>query len=127
MTPDAFDVERHRIEQTLNLLERSSDRLVAGDPVAMSELSEAVAFLRAIEKAGYDDAQKAGGNPVLTSCVEEHVAARAPLARMETALSALAAGDQSAAAAFAESARSYIRLWREHVRADDRVVSAHDR
>ena len=112
MTPDTFSTERHRIEEMLSLLERSSDQLLAGQPIALSELSEG--------------ALKADGSPVLASCLEEHVAARVPLAGMERALTALAAGDRSAAVAFAESARDYIKLWREHVRADDRLFSARD-
>ena len=123
MTPDAFSTERHRIEQMLNLLERSTDRLLAGLPIALSELRQGVESLRTTEEAGYDEALKADGSPVLARCIEEHVAARAPLAGMERALNALAAGDRSAAGAFAESARNYIKLWREHVEADDRLLS----
>ena len=53
MTRDAFNSERGRIERTLNMLERSSDQLLAGLPVPTSVLSEAVAFLRATEDAAY--------------------------------------------------------------------------
>ena len=86
MTRDAFDSERSRIERTLNILERSSDQLLAGLPVPTSVLSEAVALLRATEDAAYQDARKADGRPALAGCIEEHVAARAPLAGMEHAL-----------------------------------------
>ena len=65
MTPDAFYTERHRIEQMLNLLERSTDRLLAGRPIALSELRQGVEFLRATEEAGYDEALKSDGSPVL--------------------------------------------------------------
>ena len=127
MTRDTFNSERGRIERTLNMLERSSDQLLAGLPVPTSVLSEAVAFLRATENAAYKDAQNGDDRPVLAGCVEEHVAARLPLAGMESALTGLAAGNRSAAAAFATSARDYVKLWREHVRADDRLLRGRDR
>ena len=79
------------------------------------------------EDAAYEDARKADGRPALAGCIEEHVAARVPLAGMEHALRGLAAGHRSAAVAFAKSARDYAKLWREHVRADDRLRGGRDR
>ena len=126
MTRDAFKIERGRIERTLNMLERSSDQLLAGLPVPTSVLRDAVAFLRATEDAAYEDARKEDGSLALAGCVEEHVSARVPLAGMENALRELAAGNRSAAAPFAKSARDYVTLWREHVRADDRLLGRQD-
>jgi hemerythrin-like domain-containing protein len=82
-----------------------------------------VAYLRRAEEAAYEAAQADDSEPTLTACLEYCAAARRPLTAMEEALRELERGDATAAARFAQSAREYAFLRREHLRLDDRLFS----
>lgn len=121
---DQFETERHRVERVLEILDRVAVRLEARGHVPLSLLSDAVEFVRASEEAAYESSQSSeGGEPALSACVEQHIAARAPVQGMQEALRALEAGDAAAAERFARFARAYVALRRDHLRLDDRLFS----
>ena len=124
MPHDVFDTERQRVERVLDILEEASSRLERGAEIPQSVLGDALEFIRSSENAAYEAAQISEGEPVLSACIEQHVAARAPVRGMEAALSALRGGDDSGKPRFARFAREYAHLRREHMRLDDRLFSA---
>jgi hemerythrin-like domain-containing protein len=121
MSQDDFEGERRRVERVLGILEQGVSRLEARSYIPLSVLRDAVEFIGASEDAAYDAAQNNDVEPPLSSCVEQHTAARAPLRSMTEALQALEGGDGAAAARFSRCAREYIQLRREHLRLDDRL------
>jgi hemerythrin-like domain-containing protein len=124
MPHDHFTDERLRVEQVLDILEHAANRLEDGADVPLSLLHDAVEFVRATEEAAYDAALNSDDAPPLPACIEQHVAARAPLQRMHEAVAALERGAPSAAASLVQHAREYVRLRREHLRLDDRLFAA---
>jgi hemerythrin-like domain-containing protein len=120
---DHFEGERHRVERVLEILERAASRLDARGHVPLELLNDAVEFVRASEEAAYEDSQAGEEEPALSACVKQHTEARAPVQGMQHALHALERGETAAAARFAQFAREYIRLRRDHMRLDDRLFS----
>jgi hemerythrin-like domain-containing protein len=120
---DQFETERHRVERVLEILDRIATRLDARGYVPLSLLSDAVEFVRASEEAAYEASQSSEGEPPLSACVEQHIAARAPVLGMQQALDAFEAGDTAAAERFAQFARAYVALRRDHLRLDDRLFA----
>jgi hemerythrin-like domain-containing protein len=124
MSHDVFETERSRVERVLEILERTADRLESGAGVPLPVLGDAVEFIRATEDAAYEAAcSSEDEGPPLSACVDQHIAARAPLTAMQEAHAALRGGDATAGAAFAGAAREYVRLRREHLRLDDRLFA----
>lgn len=120
---DHFENERYRVERVLQVLEDAAARLEARASVPLTLLDDVVAFLRATEEAAYEATEDADGDLPLSACVEQHIAARAPVNGMQDAVRSMRDGDTTAARRFAEFARNYSRLRREHMRADDRLFA----
>jgi hemerythrin-like domain-containing protein len=123
MSHDDFESERFRVERVLEILEHAARRLDARAHVPLTVLKDAVAFIRVSEESAGETAGSDDSEPALTACVEQHQAAMAPLAAMTRALDALDRGQASAASRFAQAAREYIDLRREHLRIDDRLFA----
>jgi hemerythrin-like domain-containing protein len=124
MSHDDYESERYRVERVLEILEHAVGRLETRAYIPLSLLRDAVTFLRATEDAAYEAAQGGEEEPALFACIEQHVAARAPLNAMQEALTALERGDASAASRLAGAARQYTQLRREHMRVDDRLFAS---
>jgi len=118
MSHDDFGTERYRLERVLDILENAADRLNVGAHVPPSLLRDAVEFIRATENTAYSDTEESESDLPLSACVQQHVAARAPLDAMARSLAAVGDG-QAQATAFVRAARKYIQLRRDHLRADD--------
>ena len=121
MRRDDFDTERKRLEQVLNILERVADRLDANEHVPLPVIRDTVDFIRAIESSAYDASQEDAGELPLSECVQQHAAARVPLSVMTRAFLDVEGGNAAAASTFVFAAREYIRLRRDHLRADDQL------
>jgi hemerythrin-like domain-containing protein len=118
---DEFQTERHRVERVLEILESIAARLEGRRYVPLTLLGDAVEFVRASEDAAYEASQTDEEGPPLSACVEQHVAARVPVREMQQAVRALETGETAAADRFAQFAREYVRLRRDHLRLDDRL------
>jgi hypothetical protein len=123
MSHDDFESERYRVERVLEILEHAAGRLDLRAHVPLRVLVDAVAFVEASEETAYEAAQADDSEPALSACLEQHMAARRPLAAMRAALQSLERGDASAANSFARSAREYVDLRRAHLRLDDRLFA----
>ena len=121
MSHDDFEGERYRVERVLEILEHAADRLDLRAHVDLTVLQDAVAFVHAAEETAYEAAQADDTEPAFSACLEQHAAARRPLAAMREALRSLEGGDASAAGRFVRSVREYIDLRRAHLRLDDRL------
>ena len=119
---DLFTDERTRIEQALDTLAGMAARIEAGE-VPTEQAARTVAFLHQSEEAAYDASQISEGEPVLSVCVAEHEAARVLLRKLRLALEARQRGDTAAGPVFAQNARDYVSLRREHMRRDDRLFA----
>jgi hemerythrin-like domain-containing protein len=122
MSWDHFAEERQRLERVLSILEAVAGRLEAGGALPLQLLEDACEFLRASEEEGYEASQSSDGQPPLSFCVEQHIAARIPIRGMQQALSGLEWGEASAGDRFARYAREYVGLRRAHLRRDDRLI-----
>jgi hemerythrin-like domain-containing protein len=123
MSHDDFEDERYRVEQVLGILQHAADRLELRARVPLTVLKDAVTFVQGSEDVAYEAAEADDSEPALSACLEQHTAARRPLAGMRKALTSLEHGDASAAAQFAKSAREYVDLRRAHLRLDDRLFA----
>ena len=123
MSHDAFETERFRVEQVLEILEHAARRLDDGEDVPLSLLKDAVAFVRASEEAAYEAGELDDSRPPLTACLQEHAAAWPLLKAMEESLPAPAHEDAVAADRFAQAAHDYVAQRREHLRLDDRLFA----
>lgn len=119
---DLFKDERTRIERSLETLEGIAARIEAGE-APTGQAAQTVAFLNESEETAYDASQVSEGEPVLSVCVEEHEAARVLLRKLRLALETLERGDTAAGPVFAENARDYVSLRREHMRRDDQLFA----
>jgi hypothetical protein len=124
MSPDVFETKRCRVDHVLQLLDDAAVRLRSRSHVSLVLLNDAVEFLTASENAALDDAQTDDDRPPLSACLEQHWAARLRLTAMQEALLSLNLGDASAASRFADVAREYVQLRREHMRLDDRLFAS---
>jgi hypothetical protein len=124
MSPDVFETERCRVDHVLQLLDDAAVRLRSRSHVPLVLLNDAVEFLTASEDAALDDAQADDDRPPLLACLEQHWAARLRLTAMQEALLSLNLGDASAASRFADVAREYVQLRREHMRLDDQLFAS---
>jgi hemerythrin-like domain-containing protein len=123
MSHDNFENERFRLEQVLAILERAVTRIEEGGNVPTTVLQDAVAFLMASEDAAYEETQVDDSEPTLSACLAQITEGRQLLTQMHKSAAALADGDVSAAVRFAQQARQYIRMSREHLRLDDRLFA----
>jgi hypothetical protein len=123
---DHFKSERQRVERVLQILEDLAARLEAQGSAPFSLLGDVVEFVRATEAAAYEASLNEEEGPTLSACVEQHIAARVPVNGMQQALLSMRRGEPTAAVRFAEFAREYASLRRDHMRFDDRLF-ANDR
>jgi hemerythrin-like domain-containing protein len=119
---DLFTDERAKIEQALDTLDRIAARIDAGEPPP-AQTAATVARLNESEEAAYDASEISAGEPVLTLCAAEHEAARILLRKLKLALAARERGDTAAGRVFAQNARDYVQLRREHMKRDDRLFA----
>ncbi len=119
---DLFTDERTRIEQALDALAGMAVRIESGE-TPTEQADRTVAFLTESEEAAYDASQISEGEPVLSVCVAEHEAARVLLRKLRLALDARQRGDTAAGPVFAQHARDYVSLRREHMRRDDQLFA----
>lgn len=119
---DLFKDERAKIERALEALDRIAAQVEAGEPVP-AEAAATVALLNQTEEAEYDASQNHEDRPVLTVCVAEHEAAWVLLRQLRRALDARERGDPAAGPMFAQNARDYAQLRREHMKRDDRLFA----
>lgn len=122
MSWDHFAGQRQRLERVLSILEAIAGRLEAGGVLPLRLLEDACEFVRASEEEGYEASQSSDGQPPLSPCVEQHIAARIPIRGMQQALSGLEWGEASAGDRFARYALEYVGLRRAHLRRDDRLI-----
>lgn len=122
MSWDHFAGKRQRLERVLSILEAIAGRLEAGGVLPLRLVEDACEFVRASEEEGYEASQSSDGQPPLSTCVEQHIAARIPIRGMQQALSGLEWGEASAGDRFARYAREYVGLRRAHLRHDDRLI-----
>jgi hemerythrin-like domain-containing protein len=122
MSHDNFDSERDRVERVIEILEHAAAHLEAGGDVPQSVLDDAVAYINRSEEAAYESMLDED-EPALSRCLEQHTAVSRPLAIMQDALAARAAGDATAAVRFAGAVAEYVKLRREHLAADDRLFA----
>lgn len=121
---DHFKSERQRVERVLQILEDLAARLEAHGSAPFSLLGDVVEFVRATEAAAYEASQNEEEGPTLSACVEQHIAARIPVNGMQEALLSMRRGEPTAAPRFAEFARKYASLRRDHMRFDDRLFAS---
>jgi hemerythrin-like domain-containing protein len=124
MLHDEFESERFRVERVLEIVEHAGERIDARAYVPVSLLKDAVEFIRVAEDAAYEASQTSAGAPPLSACIEQHIAAREPLRGMQAAVRAMGRREAVAGVWFARMAREYVRLRRDHMRADDRLFAA---
>lgn len=118
---DHFANERQRLERVLEILDAVASRLEMGGVLPLDLLGDAFEFVRASEEEAYEASQMSDGEPTLSVCVEQHIAARIPIRGMQQALFGLQWDEKSAGGRFARYAREYVRLRREHMRFDDHL------
>jgi hypothetical protein len=124
MSHDNAESDRYRVEHVLQILDDAAERLRARSNVPLMVLNDAVEFLTASENAALDAAQADEDRPTLSACLDQHWAARLRLTAMQAALLCLKVGDASAANRFADFARDYVQLRREHMQLDDRLFAS---
>jgi hypothetical protein len=103
--------ERRVIAAALEILERLTGRLNAGEPVPNALLADAVDGLRALTSEWPDRCERAS---LVTHGETPTAAAHLEVSEMAFALEALERGEAGAAGAFVTHARSCLRLLRQH-------------
>lgn len=126
--------EHEAILLMINILQKMSEKLAAGEAVDVTHLEKAVDFIKvfadkchhgkeedllfpAMEKAGIP---KTGGP--LGVMLHEHVAGRGYVKAMSEALAGIKKGDRRAAGVFAENARNYGALLTQHIHKEDHIL-----
>jgi hypothetical protein len=122
MSHDDFESERYRVERVIDILEHAATRLEAGGHVPLGMLTDAVTFINRSEEAAYE-AMLDEDEPALSRCFAQQTAVSRPLAMMQGALAALAAGETASAVRFARAVADYVKLRREHMAGDDRLFA----
>ncbi|MFZ5829521.1 MAG: hemerythrin domain-containing protein [Planctomycetota bacterium] len=132
MSPVEVLLEEHRvIEGVLNCLERLVDEGTASGRVDAESACDAVAFFRGYAEDLHHDkeelhlfpAMEAKGlskraNPTIEVLLE-HEAQREYLAKMDQSALAAAAGNKYALAEFAQNARRFVEMLRQHIAKED--------
>ncbi|RPI57699.1 MAG: hypothetical protein EHM55_00775 [Acidobacteria bacterium] len=123
---DLFKQRRAQTDLALETLERIARLVDAGEPPS-AQAATTVAFLAGLEEAAYDASQVSAGEPVLAACVEARQKARVLLQKLKAALDERERGETAAGSVFAQTAREYVQLRREHMELDDRLLSGKTR
>jgi hemerythrin-like domain-containing protein len=131
---ESLKAEHRGIERMLRILDRVSDRLEAGEFVEGADLASIVEFIQvfadqchhakeedllfvALERVGIPRQ----GGPIGVM-LHEHTMGRRYVQGMAQAATAYQAGDYSAGPRFAENARGYVALLRDHINKEDNVL-----
>jgi hypothetical protein len=124
MAHDNYTRERKQWDRLLGALERAARQLDrVGAP--LPRLRTVFDQIRALEEQALDDTESADGErPFLADCVADHDAVRKRLDVMGASLTALEAAARVSARQFADAAADFIRLRREHLGADERVIDS---
>jgi hemerythrin-like domain-containing protein len=135
MRPTEILSNEHRvIEQVLDCLEKLVEQANAAGALPKQPAEEAVEFLRnfadrchhgkeeahlfpAVEAKGFP--RRGGPTGVM---LHEHEQGRAHVREMAEAIDAAAAGDRAALDRFADHARRYVALLRDHIGKEDRIL-----
>jgi len=127
--------QEHRIiEVVLTGLARIADRAVSGQSVQADRAGKALEILRNFADRCHHAKEEhqlfrlmerhgmAHGSGPLAVMLGEHELGRGHVRAMTEALPEASAGDPQAIGAFAEHARSYVDLLRDHIRKEDNVL-----
>jgi len=131
---ETLKAEHRGIERMLNVLSKVSDRLEAGESVNGADLEQMVEFFQVFADRchhGKEEdllfvALEAQGIPrqggPIGVMLYEHTMGRRYVQGMAQAAVDYRAGDYSAGPRFAENARGYVALLREHIQKEDNVL-----
>jgi len=137
MKPTEILRQEHRvIEQVLSCLERMADQCSASGALDRDSAQSAIGFFRtfadqchhgkeethlfpAMEAQGFS--RESGPTGVM---LHEHELGREHVGRMDQAIEAASAGDETAQQQFIQHARAYVHLLREHIGKEDHCLFA---
>lgn len=135
MKPSEVLSGEHRvIEQVLDCLEKMAERAEASGQVDLASARKAIDFFRGFadrchhgkEERHFFPAMEAKGFPreggPTGVMLYEHELGRGRVAQMDQAISSAEAGDNSAVQQFAEHARAFIALLRNHIEKEDNCL-----
>ncbi len=126
--------EHRAVERVLKVLERSADRLDAGEAVPAQIFEDSLDFLRNFadkchhgkEETALFPAMAKAGVPVergpIGVMLAEHNEGRGYIRAMGEALEAYKRGDETARRPLAENARAYASLLAQHIRKEDDIL-----
>jgi hemerythrin-like domain-containing protein len=135
MRPTLILMQEHRvIEQVLSCLEKMAERCEAGQPLDIESANQVIDFIRnfsdgchhakeedllfpLMERKGFS--RERGPTGVM---LHEHEQGRRLVRAMVAAISDCAAGNAEASRAFAEQARGFVALLREHIQKEDHCL-----
>lgn len=126
--------EHEAILLMIQVLEKMSERLEAGERVDPAHLEKAVDFIKVFadkchhgkeEDLLFPAMEKAGiprtGGPIGVM-LTEHVAGRSHVKALTESLPGIRKGDQASARVFAENARKYGTLLSQHIHKEDHIL-----
>lgn len=131
---DILSSEHRIIEQVMDCVEKIAEQAEQSDQLDRQSAGEAIDFLRNFadrchhgkEEAHFFPAMEARGFPRDSGptgvMLYEHELGRRRVAEMGKALEAVGAGSESAAKQFAEHARAFIALLRNHIEKEDHCL-----
>ncbi len=131
---DVLMNEHRAVERVLKVLNRSADRLDAGDTVPAAIFADSLDFLRNFadkchhgkEETALFPAMARAGVPVergpIGVMLAEHEEGRGYIRAMGEALEGYQRGDESARKPLAENARAYAQLLAQHIRKEDGIL-----
>lgn len=135
MRPTMILMQEHRvIEQVLNCLEKMAERCEAGQPLDVDSANQVIDFIRnfsdgchhakeedllfpLMERKGFS--RERGPTGVM---LYEHEQGRRLARGMAAAIGDYSSGDSAAVQAFAEQARGFVALLREHIQKEDHCL-----
>ena len=134
LATDTLRTEHRLIERVLDALEVAAARLDAGEDAPAEALEKALEFVRGFADACHHAKEEQhlfpafrakgmleNGGP-LGMMLREHELGRGHVRAMAEALPAYRNGDVAAKQRFADNARSYVELLRQHIWKEDNVV-----
>ena len=134
MRPTEILSAEHRvIEQVLDCLEKIGER-AAGGTLDLDSARTALRVLRTFADRCHHGKEEERLFPMLANrglpthvgpvavMLEEHEIGRAEIRKMDTAVADASRGERGAAMTFAEAARSYVELLRDHIAKEDNIL-----
>lgn len=126
--------EHKYIGKMIGLLEKMSERLVAGDESMVPHLRKAVAFVKGFADGCHHDKEEKLLFPTMVEhgvpkeggpigvMLEDHELGRQHISRLTDALNRYEEGDKSAALEVAESVKGYTHVLRAHIHKENMVL-----